>query len=82
MHYIYILRCNDETLYTGYTIDLKQRLKAHNQKLGARYTRARLPVELVYHEVFDNKSEALKREYQIKQLSRQEKLILIQKKDD
>lgn len=79
MNYVYILKCNDESLYTGWTTDLKRRIVEHNNGIGSRYTRARIPVELVYHEVFVNKSEAMKREYEIKQLSRKEKLKLINK---
>ena len=76
-HYVYILRCYDGSLYTGWTTDLKQRVKAHNEGKGAKYTRSRRPVELVYHEEFGTKSEALKREAAIKRLSREEKLPLI-----
>ncbi|MBW0765999.1 MULTISPECIES: GIY-YIG nuclease family protein [Mammaliicoccus] len=79
-HYTYILECKDHTLYTGYTTDLERRLKVHNDGKGAKYTRVRRPVKLVYHEIFDNKSEALKREYALKQLTRKQKLALI--KDD
>lgn len=80
MNYVYILRCCDNTLYTGWTTSLEKRLKAHNSGKGAKYTKARLPVEIVYFEEFDNKIEAMKREYAIKQLSRQEKLKLIDSK--
>ncbi|MBL0848171.1 MULTISPECIES: GIY-YIG nuclease family protein [Mammaliicoccus] len=76
-HYTYILECKDHTLYTGYTTDLERRLKVHNDGKGAKYTRIRRPVKLVYHEIFDNKSEALKREYALKQLTRKQKLALI-----
>lgn len=76
MFYIYILECSDNTLYTGYTNDINKRLEVHNNKLGAKYTRGRTPVKLVYSEEFESKSEALKREYQIKQLSREEKFKL------
>ena len=76
-HYVYILRCFDGSLYTGWTTDLKQRVKAHNEGKGAKYTRSRRPVELVYHEEFETKSEALKREAAIKRMSREEKLTLI-----
>lgn len=76
-HYTYILECKDQTLYTGYTTDLDRRLKVHNEGKGAKYTKVRRPVNLVYHETFDNKSEALKREYALKQLSRKQKLALI-----
>ncbi|HBV03327.1 MULTISPECIES: GIY-YIG nuclease family protein [Mammaliicoccus] len=76
-HYTYILECKDQTLYTGYTTDLERRLKVHNDGKGAKYTKIRRPVKLVYHEEFDNKSEALKREYALKQLTRKQKLLLI-----
>ena len=77
MNYVYILRCADDTLYTGWTTSLERRLKAHNSGKGAKYTKARLPVEIVYYEEFEDKKEAMKREYAIKQLSRGEKLKLI-----
>lgn len=76
-NYVYILCCSDRTLYTGWTNDLKKRLKSHNDGTGAKYTRNRLPVELVYYETFASKQEAMKREYQIKHMTRQEKLSLI-----
>ena len=78
MYYVYLLRCGDGTLYTGFTNDLARRLAAHNAGRGAKYTRGRRPVELVYWESFSNKSSALRREYAIKQLSRRQKLTLIQ----
>ena len=77
MNYVYILRCSDGSLYTGWTNNLEKRLKAHSAGKGAKYTKARLPVELVYYEEFEDKIEAMKREYEIKQLSRKEKLKLI-----
>ncbi len=77
MFYIYILECSDNTLYTGYTNDIDRRVEVHNNKLGAKYTRGRTPVKLVYSEKFETRSEALKREYQIKQLRRKEKLMLV-----
>ncbi|MBP5303562.1 MAG: GIY-YIG nuclease family protein [Clostridia bacterium] len=77
MHFVYMVKCADNTLYTGYTNDLQKRIKAHNEGQGAKYTKARRPVTLVYAETFDNKSDALKREYAIKQLSRQEKDRLV-----
>lgn len=77
--YVYILRCADGTLYTGSTDDVLRRLAVHNSGKGAKYTRARLPVEVVYTEVCESYSDALKREYAIKQLSRSEKLKLVQK---
>ena len=79
MNYTYILKCTDETLYCGWTNDLEKRLKAHNSGKGAKYTRSRLPVALVYYEEFETAQEAQKREYQIKNLSRKEKLKLIEK---
>lgn len=76
-NYTYILRCADGSLYTGWTNDLARRLKAHNQGVASKCTRSRRPVELVYHECFDTKAEAMRREVQIKRLSREEKLRLI-----
>ena len=76
-NYTYIVKCSDETLYTGWTNNLKKRLEAHNSGTGAKYTKNRRPVELVYFEEYDTKQEAMKREYAIKQLSRQKKLALI-----
>ncbi len=80
MEYVYIVECRDNTLYTGYTNDPKRRIKEHNLGDGAKYTRGRGPVKLVYLEEFTDKSEAMKREYEIKQLSRSEKLELIRNK--
>ncbi len=79
MYYIYILRCSDGTLYTGYTNNLENRLELHNKGKGAKYTRGRTPVELIYFEEFEDKIEAQKREYALKKLKRSEKLILIEK---
>jgi putative endonuclease len=76
MHYIYIVECRDNTLYTGYTTDLDKRIKTHNSKKGAKYTRGRTPVVLKYYEEFDNKADAAKRESQIKKLKRTKKLRL------
>lgn len=76
-NYTYIVKCSDEILYTGWTNNLKKRLEAHNSGKGAKYTKNRRPVELVYFEEYDTKQEAMKREYAIKQLSRQKKLALI-----
>lgn len=78
LHYIYIVRCADDTLYTGWTTDLARRIAAHNAGTGAKYTRARRPVTLLYHETFATKEEALRREYAIKQLPREKKMQLIQ----
>ena len=76
-NYTYIVKCSDDTLYTGWTNDLEKRIKAHNSGKGAKYTKTRRPVELVYFEVHDTKQEAMKREYAIKQLPREKKLALI-----
>ena len=76
-HWVYILRCQDGTLYTGYTTDPIRRLKVHQSGKGAKYTRSRLPVELIYQEELPDKSSALQREASIKTLSRAEKLTLI-----
>ena len=75
--YTYLLRCSDGTLYCGWTDDIEKRLAAHNSGKASKYTRSRLPVKLVYYEVFDTKREAMSREVRIKQLSRQEKLALV-----
>lgn len=77
MNYTYILRCSDGTLYTGWTNDIEKRLKAHNCGKGAKYTKTRTPVELVYVETFGTKEEAMKREYAIKHMTKQKKLQLI-----
>lgn len=77
MNYVYIVKCSDESLYTGWTNSLEKRIKAHNNGKGAKYTKARLPVELVYFEEYEDKIEAMKREYEIKQLTRTKKLKLI-----
>ena len=76
-HYVYIVKCKDESLYTGYAKNVEQRVEKHNKGLGAKYTKVRRPVVLVYQEMYETKSEALKREYQIKQYSRNKKLALI-----
>lgn len=78
--YVYVVECSDNTLYTGYTNNLERRIRLHNQGKGAKYTRGRTPVKLLYFEEYKTKSEAMKREYAIKQLTRQNKLKLI--KDD
>lgn len=75
--YVYMLRCGDGTLYTGITDDVQRRLETHRMGKGAKYTRGRGPLELVYTEELPNKSAALKREIEIKKLSRQKKLNLI-----
>lgn len=78
MDYVYIVRCRDKTLYTGYTTDLKKRIQAHNAGKGAKYTRGRGPVTLVYWEKCENKSLALSREAKIKKLPRNKKLELVE----
>lgn len=76
MNYVYILRCGDGSLYTGWTNDLQRRLAAHQAGLGGKYTRSHLPVELFYVEQLETKQAAMRREWQIKQLTREEKLAL------
>lgn len=76
-NYTYLLECNDGSLYTGWTNDLKKRLTAHNAGIASKYTRARLPVTLVYYEELSTKEEAMKREYAIKQLSASQKRKLL-----
>jgi putative endonuclease len=78
MWYLYILRCRDNTLYTGITTDVEKRLEAHRSGKGAKYTRGRGPLELVYTEECGTHSQALKREAEVKNLSRAEKLCLLQ----
>ena len=84
MNYVYILRCADGSLYTGWTNDLEKRVKTHNAGKGAKYTKTRLPVELVYYEEYEEKGEALSREFNIKKLKKtaKEKLILKQHIDN
>jgi len=77
MNYTYILECSDGTFYVGWTNNLKKRIKTHNQGKGARYTRGRTPVNLVYWEEYDSRSDAQKREITIKNYSRKEKERLI-----
>jgi len=77
VNYTYILECSDGTYYTGWTNNLEKRLKDHNDGKGAKYTKARRPVVLVYYEEFATKEEAMKREYAIKQMKRSEKKKLI-----
>lgn len=76
-NYTYLLRCADGTLYCGWTNCLEKRLQAHNEGKGAKYTKCRRPVDLVYFEVFATKEEAMRREYAIKQLPRKKKEALI-----
>lgn len=79
MHYVYMVRCRDGTLYTGYSTDPVRRTGVHNAGKGAKYTRARLPVELVYQERYDAKEEAMRREWQLKQLTRAQKEALLRR---
>ncbi|BFL44763.1 GIY-YIG nuclease family protein [Lactonifactor longoviformis] len=81
MNYTYILRCEDGTLYTGWTNNLEKRVADHNAGKGAKYTRTRRPVELVYVEEFSTKEEAMSREYAIKRLKRTDKLKLLHAKN-
>ena len=73
MNYVYILRCADDTLYCGWTTDLTKRLVAHNSGRGAKYTRSRRPVDLIYVEEYEDRHDALSREWHIKRMSREEK---------
>ena len=77
MYYVYILRCGDGSLYAGYTDDPARREAVHNSGKGAKYTRSRLPVKIVYSERYDTPTEARSREWHIKRLTREEKLTLI-----
>lgn len=78
MYYLYIIECSDHTLYTGITVDLDRRIKEHNcSELGAKYTKARRPVKLVYSKCFSGRSEASKEESKIKKMTRKEKLNLV-----
>ena len=80
MNYTYVVRCSDGTYYTGWTNDLDKRIRAHNEGKGAKYTRSRGPVELVYYEEFESKEEAMSREWAIKRMTRDEKATLIASK--
>ena len=75
--YVYILRCKDNSLYTGWCMDLEKRIALHNSGKGAKYTRSKRPCKLVYYEEIDNKSEALKREIAIKKLTKARKEDLV-----
>ena len=77
MYYVYLLACRGGSLYCGYTNDLEKRICAHNSGRGAKYTKSRLPVKLVYSEAFCEKTDALKRECAIKKMTKQQKLVLI-----
>lgn len=78
MYYTYIVECSDGTLYTGFTVNIEKRIKTHNSKKGAKYTRSRTPVILKYYEEFDNKIDAMKREAEIKKLRRIKKINLFE----
>lgn len=78
MNYTYILKCSDGSLYTGWTNNLDKRVEDHNSGKGAKYTRSRRPVVLAYYEQFETKEEAMRREWEIKRLTRKKKLALIQ----
>ena len=80
--YMYIVRCCDNSLYTGWTNHLKERIAAHNAGKGAKYTKSRRPVELVYFEKFETKEEAMSREFRVKRLTRGQKLKLIESRKD
>nr|WP_312291490.1 GIY-YIG nuclease family protein [Clostridium chromiireducens] len=77
MNYVYIVECSDGTFYTGWTNNLEKRIEMHSNGIGAKYTKGRGPVKLIYHEIFNDKKEAMKREHQIKKLTRKEKALLI-----
>ena len=77
MNYTYIVQCKDGSLYTGWTNNLEKRIKAHTEGKGAKYTKARRPVKLMYYEEFSSKEEAMRREYEIKHMSRKEKETII-----
>lgn len=77
MEYVYILECGDGSYYTGWTVNIENRIKMHREGKGAKYTRGRGPIKLVYKEVFENRSDALKRENEIKRMSKTKKKALI-----
>ena len=79
MAWVYLLECSDGSLYCGWTMNLEKRVVAHNQGVASKYTRARLPVKLVYQEKREDKRAAMRREYEIKQMSRRNKLALLLK---
>lgn len=81
-NYVYILACADGTFYTGWTTHLEQRIKTHNQGKGAKYTRSRLPVRLLYWEEYSDKGDALRREAAIKKMTRKQKEALIFAEDE
>ncbi len=77
MHYVYVVECSDGTLYTGYTTDVERRVEEHNAGEGAKYTRGRTPVKVVHTEEFEDRGEAMSREANIKDMSREEKEGLV-----
>lgn len=77
MWFVYIIQCDDNSLYTGITTDLERRIKEHNNKLGGKYTKVRVPIKLVYKEEHKRKGAALRREIQIKELKKEKKMALI-----
>ncbi len=77
MHYFYLARCSDDTLYCGYTIDLEKREAMHNSGKGAKYTAGRRPIKIIYYEVFDNQGDAMRREIEVKRWPRKGKEGLI-----
>ncbi|ANU26874.1 GIY-YIG nuclease family protein [Planococcus versutus] len=81
-HYFYVLECADRSYYAGYTNDLDKRLAAHNAGKGAKYTRAKGPSKLIYHESFETKQEAMKAEYAFKQLTKAQKMRYITKEEE
>ena len=82
MHYVYVLECSDGSYYTGYTTDVERRVDEHDAGDGAKYTRGRTPVTLRYVESYESKSDAMSREYELKQLSRPQKDALVADQDD
>lgn len=79
VYYLYIVKCKDGTLYTGWTKDIPKRIRQHNAGTGAKYTRGRGPIRLMYSEKFTTKGEAMRREYEVKRMSRTVKLQLVHK---
>lgn len=79
MNYVYIVECSDGTFYTGWTNNLEKRIYMHSNGVGAKYTKGRGPVKLMYYEEFEDKKDAMKREYEMKKLTRKQKEILILK---
>ena len=77
INYTYIVKCSDGSLYTGWTNDLEKRIQAHNDGKGAKYTKSRRPVTLVYYEEFHTKKEAMRREWEIKHMDREQKMTMI-----